>query len=87
MIEYESNWFGFVSEEQAAKAGFKYHASYFGPPIWFGDPASMAPEVLAKVVWLDWLIPVISSIESVLWLFHSWDPGFTFKIKGPIGGS
>lgn len=56
---------GYIQEAQAKAEGFTHHGLYYGLPIWIALNTD-EPMVAAKVVWLDWLIPIISTIENIV---------------------
>jgi len=78
---------GYVTEKAAKASGCSHHGSYYGIPLWMGDIDSEAPLVFAKWAPLDFVIPVFSLIEGLLWpLVHGRDtePMFMFKVKQAI---
>lgn len=54
---------GWVSEEQAAKEGFDYHASYYGIPIYWRNEDNA---VWCKHPILDPIMDVFTSIEQFM---------------------
>lgn len=74
---------GYMTEKQAMRYGFTHNASYYGLPVY----VSMDEKFMVAAKWaaLDFLLPVISFIESsIAWMLPEREEGFMFKIKGEL---
>lgn len=60
----EFDLFGFMTEEKAKELGFTHHGSYFGVPIYIGDPYGQCM-VTTKHPLLDPLFDLMSVFEGV----------------------
>ncbi|WP_417786744.1 hypothetical protein [Stutzerimonas xanthomarina] len=73
---------GYMKAAQAKDYGLSHHGSYYGIPLWMGDIDSEAPLVFAKWAPLDFIIPIFSMIEGLLWpIIHGdSEPMFMFRV-------
>ena len=72
-----------MNEKQAMCYGFTHNASYYGLPVYISIDEKFM--VAAKWAALDFLIPVISFIETSLnYIFPFYQEGFRFKIVGEL---
>lgn len=77
--------FGYMSKTEALEHGFQYHGSYFGIPVWIGDPAG---EMLVATKWapMEYVMTAFHYVEGFMRsvLLPSDEPVFQFKILAPI---
>ena len=74
---------GYTTAKQAKAEGFTHHGSYFGIPVWIGDPHG---EMLVGTKWapMDWVMDLASYIEAAIHDMRGTEPSFMFLLKGEI---
>lgn len=81
----ERELLGFMTEQKAKELGFTHHGSYFGVPIYIGDPYGQCM-VTVKHPILDPLFDLMGVLEGIFRpLVHPENPAvFQFRLKGRI---
>lgn len=81
----ETQLLGFMTEKKAKELGFTHHGSYFGVPVYIGDPYGQCM-VTTKHPILDPIFDLMGVLESVFRpLIHPENPAvFQFRLKGRI---
>ncbi|MGY3961417.1 hypothetical protein [Aeromonas popoffii] len=76
---------GFMTEQKAKELGFTHHGSYFGVPVYIGDPYGQCM-VTTKHPILDPLFDLMGVLEGIFRpLIHPENPAvFQFRLKGRI---
>lgn len=75
--------FGFMTKDEALKAGFTHHGSYYGIPLWITD--SETPMVATKWEPLEYVMTMFHYIEGFIQSCQEEGMrGFLFRIGPPI---
>lgn len=76
---------GYMTVKEAKANGFTHHGSYFGIPVWIGDPER---EFMVATKWapLELAMTAAHYIEGFLlsMFFPEREPGFQFFVGDPI---
>lgn len=74
---------GYMTEAEAKASGFTHHGSYYGIPLWVGDPWG---ECVVAVKWapMELVMSLFHCIEEAMNLMLGNEPSFMFKIHGDI---
>ena len=77
---------GWMTEDEAISEGFTHYGSYFGIPIYLGDPDSEDLLVAAKHEWLEPVMTLFHYIEGFIAgvFYPEEEPAFQFLVKGKI---
>jgi len=77
---------GYMTPTQAKAEGFTHHGSYFGLPVWIGDPGE-GMMVATKWAPLECLMTAFHYIDGFIRMvfFPSDEPMFQFKVGRQIG--
>lgn len=76
---------GYMTECQAKASGFTHHGSYYGIPVWIGDPHGEC-RVAAKWAPMECAMTAAHAVEGFLLatFFPDDEPAFRFVVKRPI---
>ena len=74
---------GYVTEKEAAREGFTHHGSYYGIPLWMGDPYGECM-VLTKWAPMEFVMTCFHYIEGFMNDCLGNEPSFAFKVHGEI---
>ena len=81
----EALMLGYMTERQAKANNFTHHGSYYGIPVWIGDPHGEF-RVATKWAPFEFLMSAAHGIEGFLraMFFPDSPPAFRFVVKRPI---
>lgn len=74
---------GLMTESKAAELGFTHHGSYYGIPIYVGNPEQECM-VTTKAWWLEPLFYVATCMEGWCHVIRNTQPSFMLKIHREI---
>lgn len=74
---------GYMNEKQAKAEGFTHHGSYYGIPVWIGDPEG---DCMVATKWapLEWLMTLWHHVEGICHAMRGTEPSFMFKVGREI---
>lgn len=76
---------GYMTASKALSLGFTHHGSYYGIPVWIGDPHGEF-RVATKWAPMECLMTAAQAIEGFLLeaFYPDDEPAFRFVVKRPI---
>lgn len=74
---------GYMTEAEAKQEGFTHHGSYYGIPLWVGEPGD-GMMVATKWAPMEFVMSLFHGIEAFMNTMLGNEPSFMFRIHGDI---
>jgi hypothetical protein len=74
---------GYMTKAKAKAHGFTHNGSYYGLPVWIGDPHGRCM-VATKWAPLELVMSLFHCIEGACHSLRNTEPTFMFKVKEAI---